>query len=183
MAEPEIPHALTLVACEAYPRDQHPTEAAATTRHFLSSLFLIGSAIGVMAPKRKGRGGSAPPGSLSHISTGTVSDGSVGVADPAVITSISAAAHCLDGSSTKKSPYTKKSADSALFAASSTKTKKPHADTYDSPHVTKKGSKSSRPSCRKIRVITHAIGSFVGHTEVRTHHPQTNDIRLSRHLI
>ena len=158
MAEPEIPHVLTLVACEAYPRDQHPTEAAATTRHFLSSLFLIGSAVGLLAPRRKGRGGkSAPPRTPTHNSAGMFSDSAVAVADPAAVTSTSAAAHCVNGSSTQKS------SDYVMSATSSAKTQ---TRAHDSPHSCKKGGKVSRPSCRKIRVITHAIGSFVGHTEV-----------------
>ncbi|KAK3270973.1 hypothetical protein CYMTET_20657 [Cymbomonas tetramitiformis] len=102
VAEPEVPDALTLVACAAYPRDQSPTEAEAAARRFETALRMIKEREEAASPRE----------------------------------AVSRRLSPRSGTSKGKSP---------LCAAEM--------------HVVQD------PSQRKLRIITHAMGSFEGHPD------------------
>eukprot|EP00750_Incisomonas_marina_P021670 INCI4620.1.p1 GENE.INCI4620.1~~INCI4620.1.p1 ORF type:complete len:440 (+),score=64.61 INCI4620.1:129-1448(+) len=119
ISKPEIRNVLSLVAVAAYPRDQRPSEEAAASRRFSSSLELLwgseGAGLGVLVPSS---------------SDGDWRAGGVTSQNPF-----------------KKRP--KKCRPTNVIKAGPTDCTGPQ----------------SHP--RYIRVITHAMGSFVGHNEVR----------------
>jgi len=132
----EIPNILTLVACEAYPRNQYPSEEEAAAQRWEMALDMIASRVGDVYPL------STQP-SHSLLSLSSFSCARYGAVSSDDSTSASCSHHGVHTS--KQNKIDPK--DAKRFKVATT----------TKPKTRKK---------RKVRVITHAMGSFVGHMDV-----------------